>query len=386
MKRLRLLTLVSIALISLLAHSAFAQTAEPPATTPIIYGSKVEGELTGSAFWDWWTVQATAGDRMIVEMTGEDGLAPLIGILDANGALVTRSDDGLPNGVVDLTYTAPTTGRYTIVTTRVGNATGTTLGHYVLRLGHDNPTAPQPTALPDVTFQCGSAEATSAISLRFPARADASVTQQIIVVGVDGFDPAVRVETDQPGGQATCGASSPAADGDQVNFPGEARLYVADMKIARATIAPSTSPQTVRVLIGSVGGATGRYLAVITAFSIEPASQKFPLEVRLGPRAAPGADALVYMLSADGSRVDPSVTNGDESIRCDDAGKRDCASLPPVMNAGIVSADVRLTGHRFDAGLRIMRGSTAPQAVIMNSFQARTDGLFNVLVVGSLPD
>ncbi len=386
MKHLRLLMLAGAVLVGLLANVVFAQTEVPPATTPIVYGSKVEGDLTGSAFWDWWTVQAMAGDRMVIEMTGQDGLAPLLGILDPNGTLVTRSDDGDPNGVVDITYTAPSTGRYTIVTTRVGNANGMTVGHYVLRLGHDNPSAPQPTALPDVTFQCGSAEATSAISLRFPTntQADAKLIQQIIVVGVDGFDPAVRVESDQADVQPICAASTPGVDGDQVNFPGEARLYVSDMKFARATLAPSASPQTARILIGSAGGATGRYLAILTNFSLEPASRQFPFEVRLGPRAAPGADALVYMLAADGSRVDPTVTNGDETVRCDDAGKRDCAGLRPVMNAGIVSADLRLTGHRFDAGLLIARGSTQPQVAVMTSFQARTGGLFNVMVVGEL--
>ncbi len=387
MKPSTLLTLVWIALTGLLVNVAFAQTEEPPATAPMAYGSRVEGDLTGAAFWDWWTIQAAAGDQMFVEMTGQDGLAPLIGILDPNGTLVARSDDGDPNSVVHVSYRAPSSGRYTLVTTRAGNANGTTTGHYILRLGRDNPVTPEPTALPDVSFQCGSAEATSAISLRFPVgdSSDAGIAQQIIVVGSDGFDPAVRIESDAAGAQPTCAASAPGGAGDTLVFPGEAASYSGDrLKIARMTLAPSASPGTAHVLIGSAGGATGRYLAILTGFSLEPANRQFPFEARLGPRAAPGAEALVYMLAADGSRVDPTVTNDDQSFRCDDAGKRDCASVPPLLNAGIVSGDLQLRGHRFDAGLRILRGSTQPQAVLMSSFQARTGGLFNVMVVGAL--
>src|SRR3954470_19760641 len=73
--------------------------------TDITYDMVQQDTLTAKAFYDWWHIEAAAGDIMVVEMGGEDGLAPLIGILDTSGNLAGRSPDGEPDKSVTMEYT-----------------------------------------------------------------------------------------------------------------------------------------------------------------------------------------------------------------------------------------------------------------------------------------
>src|SRR4051812_9063729 len=80
--------------------------------TDITYDSVEQDTITNKAFYDWWRIQASAGDVMVVEMGGSDGLAPLIGVLDSTGNLVAKSPEGQPNQSVSMDYTVPNDGQY----------------------------------------------------------------------------------------------------------------------------------------------------------------------------------------------------------------------------------------------------------------------------------
>src|SRR5689334_8531343 len=104
------ITLFLIVILTVLP--VFAQDNPPPPPDPdsvvtvtdITYDSVQQDTITNKAFYDWWRIQASAGDVMVVEMGGNDGLAPLIGILDSNGNLVAKSADGEPNQAVSMDF------------------------------------------------------------------------------------------------------------------------------------------------------------------------------------------------------------------------------------------------------------------------------------------
>ncbi len=368
-------------LILLLASAAHAQ--DTSLSRPITYGQDVSGTISESSFFEHWQVSASAHDRISVRMTGANGLRPLVGLLSSGGTLLARSPDGAVNDTVDLTYDVPQDGPYIIIATRVDNQSGTSSGTYTLRVDNLNPLPARDTPYQIVTFACGSADATAAASIHFSRDDTDNGAYSLRVYGLEGFQPVIRV---QSGDSDVCASDPADALGDVITLPGERPITLAQTDVARTTqyvinAQNAPDPSAITVTIGSLGGQTGRYLAVIGGFAIEPSTDFDTLEVRLGPRPAAGGAPLLLYVIGDG-RLDPSVIA--PGGRCDDAGRRGCEDVPPVANAGVVfNNGVRVIGDRFDAGARVSVAQPTQLQII--SFGGTTHGAYALLLVGALP-
>ncbi|MEP6984913.1 MAG: hypothetical protein ABI970_04930, partial [Chloroflexota bacterium] len=284
--------------------------------TEITYDSVEQDTITNKAFYDWWRIQASAGDVMVVEMGGSDGLAPLIGILDTSGNLVAKSTEGEPNQSVSMDFTVPKDGQYTLVATRVGNGDGTTTGRYAIRVRKANPA--EDTTNPDqyetVTFACQNFEATNVVTLRFAEDPRPNLRYRITVYGLDGFIPVIRLNFDVPG-QAPyeiCNTNADATLNDSFTVPGEAARTITKDNIATASqllFAGADKAGFVNVTIASKDGTPGRYFAVIDGFSIGTPSNSDLYDVRIGPLAKL-TPLTVYMVAAENSRLDPYMKWG----------------------------------------------------------------------------
>src|SRR5690606_37977247 len=176
------------------------------------YGQVVEETLTQRSFVDIWEFYGTQGDRIIARMVARDGLAPLLGITDAGGDLVARSDlsiDGSmqlnapENGISEINFVLPETGPYMLVATRVGNQEGTTTGSYTLSLTFVE-SAAEARAFQEVVFRCGAAEIITAGTIELiPEPGDGDYW--VSVYGLDGFDPYIRVDVVESGETLHCG-------------------------------------------------------------------------------------------------------------------------------------------------------------------------------------
>lgn len=381
-----------VGLCLLVAARALAQ--DTPSAEDIAYDDVVEGDLSNEAFYDWWHVQATAGDVMVVNVTASDGLAPLIGILDPSGDLVARSDtegDAEVNGTAEVEYTASQSGQYTIVPTRVGNEAGTTTGHYVLQLRRANAVFTYENPYQLVEFPCGDFQATTAATLEFAEDAEQASSYRITVYGVDGFEPMILVHTDTPQVFDFCNANADRAVGDTFTLPGEEmRTVEADQldTVSQLLLNGADEAGIVRATIGSANGAPGRYMAIIEGFNIANRLDRDFLSVRVGPLAAQSTSLLVYMVASGNSRLDPQVELVDPQVVCDDAGRRDCEDVPSFNRAGATLHEgdgATLIGDPFDAGLRLTPGNPDPLGIELRSFDGNTTGDYAIVVIGELP-
>lgn len=350
---------------------------------PIVYGQEVSSEIGDAGFFDHWQLNARAGDRIYARMIGAGGLAPLIGILSAGGTLLERSVNGSVDDSVDLTYTVPEDGLYIVVATRVDNELGTTAGTYTLRVDLLNPPPTRDPRFQDVTFACGSAEATTVATIHFAHEDTDNGAYSLRVYGFDGFQPVIRV---QSGDYDDCITTPASAAGDVVTFPGERPVTITDADLSRTAqhviTGENVDPASITVMIGSLDGQPGRYLALIGGFAIAPSADRDGIDARLAPLPAQrGSDLLLYVVGVD-NRLDPAAII--ESGRCDDAGRRGCEDVPSINNAGVIlNNGVRVTGDRFDAGVRL--ADADPHTVRILSFSGTTHGEYALLLIGALP-
>ncbi|MBK8023254.1 MAG: hypothetical protein IPK19_17955 [Chloroflexi bacterium] len=376
---------IGLAIFSLVQGSLLAQ-GDSPSFLPASLGQDIPGTISEEAFFDHWQIDVQQGDVLQIVMTGSDGLAPLIGILDPARTLQAASDEGAPDGAVSLTYTVPLGGRYIVVATRAGSELGTTVGSYVLRIENLNP-QPTPTPLgyaPLVPIDCGDGttltEATPYLSVRLRREPFDAVNYSIRVYGFEGFDPVLHVETDS--GESCVGTMADAM-GDRILFPdGDVFTRSPDDLFAtaqRVLTEADFADGDVRLTFANLNGTQGRFAAVIGGFRIEPADDQDTLILQLAPDVAmQGGSALVYTIGVN-NRLDPTLLWADQ--RCDDAGRRTCAEVPAIAGGGIVlNNGVEILGDRFDAGVRV----TAPDPVEVQivSFGSTTRGEYAVVVYG----
>lgn len=364
---------------------------DAPNVQDIAYDEVVEQTITDAAFYDWWTVNAIEGDQMVIDMKAFDGLAPLLGVLDGSGNLITHSDQGQPDAEVTLEYTAEQDGRYVIVATRVGNAEGTTTGSYVLRLRRAN-AAPQtsPDVYQDVTFICQNVEVTTATTIQFADDSRSGLSYRITVYGLDGFDPVIRLNLEQPRPYEQCITNADATIGNTFTLPGETMQTITEANIGNATqVAINSADQVgvVQVTIGSEAGKAGRYIAIIDNLMIDPKSDTDPMEFRVGPLAARATSMAVYMVGVENSRLDPYMTWEARNMICDDAGRGDCKTVPSFTGASFTLNDpvATLTGERSDAGLVLAPGNPEPMQLEFSSRSGDTSGGYALVILGELP-
>ncbi len=101
----------------------------------IRYGEAVTGQITAMNFFELWEFQGSRGDRVQILMEGDGYLDPYLGLLVTTTEEVVMEDDdsgGGSNAYIEVTL--PATGSYTIVATRYGLDSGTTVGAYRLTL------------------------------------------------------------------------------------------------------------------------------------------------------------------------------------------------------------------------------------------------------------
>ncbi len=362
--------------------------------TDISYDNVVQDTITSGAFYDWWHIQAVAGDVMVVEMGGSEGLAPLIGILDSTGNIVARSTDGEPNQSVSMDFTVPKDGQYTIVATRVGNQGGTTTGHYALRVRKANPPNQNTNSgqYETVTFPCRDFEATTAVSLRFGEEPRPNLKYRITVYGIDGFVPVIRLQFDVPGQGPfdKCNTDANATLTDTFTVPGEAERTMTKDTLATASQLIFTGADKtgiVNVTIASKNGAAGRYFAVIDGFNIDAPTKTDLYDVRIGPLAKL-TPLTVYMVAGENSRLDPYMKWDSGNMECDDAGRGDCKNVSSFNKAGATlheNGGMTIVGDRSDAGLTLAPGTTDVMTLEMGSRNGETFGDYVLVLLGQLP-
>ncbi|MEO8393908.1 MAG: hypothetical protein ABI700_13030 [Chloroflexota bacterium] len=380
LRRLILLCWILLASV-VVTQSVAAQGNIPP--QPIAYGQKVTGTISEQAFFNSWQVDANIHDRIYVRMTGADGLRPLIGLLDSGGTLVMHSANGIANDSVDLTYDVPAAGKYIIVATRVDNQFGTTTGSYSLSLDNINPPPTPNPAYQDVTFQCGSFDATATATIRFSREDSDNGAYSLRIYGIDGFQPVIRV---QSGDSDECITDPADALNDVVTLPGERPLTItrADLSHTAQYVLNSQNtpdPASITITIGSAQDTPGRYLAVLGGFNIEPSTDTDSIEVRLAPRPAQGSDPLSFYMIGVNNRLDPTVLT--DMGRCDDAGRRGCEDLPSFDRAGVIfNSGIQVVGDRFDSGALI--SDTQTHLLQLLSFSGTTHGEYAIFLIGTL--
>lgn len=387
-----------LALTALFLLTALPVTAQEPVdpvtVTEIAYGAIDQDTITDGAFYDWWRVQATAGDVMVVDMGGSEGLAPLIGILDVGQNLVARSEDGEPNQSVTLEYTVPADGQYTIVATRVGNQEGTTTGSYAIRLRLANPAAENHSddQYVDVTFPCEDFQATTAVTLRFADDPRPDLRYRITVYGQDGFVPVIRLNFDVPGQEPfeLCNTNADATLTDTYTLAGKDTQTITQdtlPTVSQLIFNGDEKVGLVNVTIASKNGAAGHYFAVIDGFSIETADDTDQFDVRMGPLAKLTPLAF-YMVGAENSRLDPYMTWLSANLSCDDAGRSACKDVPSIVKVGVTlheGGGATFMGDRSDAGLILAPGTTDVMTIDLSSRSNDTFGAYALFLMGELP-
>lgn len=368
--------------------------ADPVTDAELSYGSVERDTITETAFYDWWRVQAVAGDVMVIDMGGSDGLAPLIGILDMGQTLVARSQDGEPDQSVTLQYTVPADGQYTIVATRVGNQQGTTTGAYAIRLRLANPPAENHSddQYVDVTFPCEDFQATTAVTLRFGDDPRPDIRYRITVYGQDGFVPVIRLNIDVPGQQPfeLCNTNADATVTDTYTLPGEAQQTITQdtlSTVSQLIFSGDEKVGLVNVTIASKNGAAGRYFAVLDGFNIGDAADTDQFDIRMGPLAKL-TPLMFYMVGAENSRLDPFITWLSANQTCDDAGRSTCKAVPSIVKVGATlheNGGATFIGDRSDAGLILAPGTTDIMTLDLSSRSNDTFGAYALFLIGELP-
>jgi hypothetical protein len=381
----------------------------------IDFGVPVSESINSVNFFDWWRFAGRTGDIVYVRMTGVNGLAPLIGILDAGGDLIARSDDptpAAPNSETTIRLTLPQDGDYIIVATRVGNENGTTTGDYVLQIDWLNPPPTRDPLYQDITFECDGETVTAALTLQIYPDEGRTLTAR--AYGIDGFRPIWRYIYD---GTGESGCTSASAVGDVVTLIGDAPRAItpesADAS-AQLTIPESAAGEGVVLMLGARAGTFGRFVVLIDGFEIAvippntPGGVPVPADsddigVRRAPRAGLSTEPLwVYMVAESAARLDPYMQLGRGASSCDDAGRRasggrGCEGTPAFIGAGVsvagvptadgtgVTAGARYIGDRFDAGMGIAPGDTLPALFTFTTFNRSTGGAYGVVLIGDVP-
>ncbi len=376
-----LLLSISLLLMLLCTVPVAAQT-DAPQVQPITFGMTVEETISATAAFDWWQIEATAGDQIDIEIEAYDGLAPVIGVLNAGGTLLDRSADGTPNGTLRLRYAFPESGTFIIVAGRAGLDAGTTTGRYVLRVERVGAPAAIDPAFQEVTFLCEDQEVVTLATVSFHMDPSDMTSYRITVIGEQGFAPVIRFLSSE---QSTDECVLPRPE-DRVratlSLPDGTQVPTDPTNSNQLVVSPNnTELGEMTMIIGAADGSSGQYIALLEGISIRPERDTDVFNVRLGPLPAESTPLTVYMVQVY-DRLDPVVLLDEQA--CDDAGGRGCEQVAPATGTGIqFEAYGNIVGDRFDGGALIT--DTEPHTLILSSFANRTQGIYALMLVGELP-
>lgn len=410
---MRLNALSKFIFVLILISTSIAVTAQTdePLVAGINYGMSVQETLTDHAFFDWWQLEVTIGDTIVVSMQAAEGLQPLLGLLDADGTLMTRSDleaVAEVDGVAFMRHKAVTAGLYTIIASRDGRDVGTTTGTYLLTVTNQSDDAQsRPDPFLETEFRCDEWLLTNALTFQFSEDvlipenvAPAQITEfyRVSVYGLDGFEPVIRIQSDilmdRP---LDCTDSAQATEDSQLDFPFLDEPYIvteddAD-NVAMVTITNSGDGEplgAVTINVGAKGESSGRFIVVLEGMELGERRDDDEFFVRRGAFAS---DSIldVYMIGHSDNRLDSQLGLIDDrsnlDLLCDDIGRGDCSDLPTIESSTILIGENGATysPDRFDAGLRM---DTSENEVSRLTFQSRehaTSGEYVVVFVGELP-
>jgi len=393
--------IVAILMMCLLVIPASAQEPEPTDQVnfyDIFYDVPVQGRITDSTYFDFWRFSAITGDEIIVRMKGEGGLAPLIGIAGSNREVIVRSDmdengaqlpDAEPNTTVELRFTVPINGEFSIVATRAGRESGTSQGSYTLVITRANSADIQrQQALQAVEFRCNEDIVTSTLNIQLPNPSQPT-TYRLTVYGLDDFDPAIRIFAGLEDEYEYCTTDGPNTIGDEVAFWDVPRIVIDESsKTAQYSLNSVGELGQLTLTIASVGGGRGQYIAVLEGLTLTETNQVNPMDAQIGAVAV-GSAFTVYMLKSPETRIDPFMAQSlfDGSlISCDDAGGRGCDAIPSASTIAISLSDgTEIRGDRFSAGLELMPEGLELLNLQFMSRATNAIGDYTVIIIGELP-
>lgn len=383
----------------LLAYVAQAQE-DTFSITPIRYGETVSETLTQNAFYDWWVIDLQAGERILVTMQANEGLVPLLGVLDENNELLARSDENgiaTPNATIRLTFEVKTTGEHRIIATRDGNANGISTGSYQLTLTALADIAPRDNNRPEVSFRCGENIVTHALTLAFSEEQHAYDNgdierYELLVMGIDGFMPIIRARADIQEAPLDCTNDSGDITEIRLDMPDVSAVIADSAHIARLTLINTDSETIlgrVTFTIGSLNNTRGRYVAVLSGLRISPREDLDEVLIQLAPLAKM-SPVTVFMIAEKSTRLDSLLTywadENTESV-CDDAGRGTCSEAPALTTSQLlVNGETFIQGGRFDSALTLDPQTTEALAVLLSSRQGETSGDYAIVIVGELPE
>lgn len=382
-------------LLTLLLGAGLAVAQDTPIEIPtqatLGFDEPISDTITNGAIFDIYEFSARQGDTIRAVMTASDGLAPLLGLRGTSGDIIVRSDidatgnaaDAPPNGTAIIEFELPEDGSYLLVPTRVGTSSGTTTGSYtlVLTLVEEGETDGRSTAYQPVRFRCGSSEYVTAMSLVFGEDYAQSKDYRLVVFGLDGFTPAVRIGNDSA---ARCLDGIPL-DSATLESLGGAPVDPGDDMLVAYAYEIEVPQQQVFIAVGSL--TPGRFVTVLEGSSIAPSGDQDGALVGIGPLDAAEGVLDVYMLRGPASRIDPQLGvaySGQTPMICDDAGYGECDSVPAASGYALTLDSVtRIEGGRLDAGAQVQPADPRPVALILSSAN-RAQGAYWLLISGQL--
>jgi len=375
---------------------AAAQEDLPITVAPLTPGVPVADTITDEGFYDWWLFDGQPGDVVTVEMAADAGLAPLVGLLAPGQELVARSEDGVPDATVTLTHTLEAAGEYRIVATRTGNADGTTTGEYVLSVERIRASRPaEPDRYREVSFMCEREETENVLTLAFEDDDDGAEDIRVSAYGLDGFRAVLRTQLefdfdpfeDEFCYRAVDGVGPGYGEGDVLQLPDEEPITISAEGV-RTAFSGVNELDLIEMNLGDISDEGGRYVVAIEGMEIAPGGDRDLLEVGLGPLARDGV-LYIYAISDKSTRLDPALQIIDEGrdvlYECDDAGRRDCADVPPIDGFSLeisLEDGGTITAGPFDAGLRLEPSAPEKIRVLVGGFDGRTAGNYTLLLVG----
>lgn len=406
-------SLLLILLVSI-APSLYAQETDEPLVADINYDMTVQETLTDHAFFDWWRIDVELGDKLVVSMEARGGLQPLLGLLDENSELVTRSDlesVAEVDGIAFLQHTTLTAGQYTIIASRDGRDQGTTTGTYLLTATNGN-NIEQTRANPflETEFRCSEWLLTNAFTFKFSDDIISDIissetdtagqldeSYRISVYGLDGFEPVIRILANfLPDRPLDCADSSQGVEGSSLSLPFLDAPYIVTSddndNVAMITVNNSSEEPLgdIAVSIGAKDGSSGRFIVIVEGMELHDRMDVDEFLVRRGAFAR-DTELDVYMIGYPNNRLDSLIEAVDEETDtyrvCDDIGRDDCADFPPITGATITISEnsYDYIADRFDAGLRIDSPDNNSIKVSFRSREFNTAGLYLVMFVGELP-
>jgi hypothetical protein len=228
-----------------------------------------------------------------------------------------------------------------------------------------------------VTFLCNTVEVDALSQVRFTQDADA-VLYSIRIYGLDGLLPVLYLQTGREDDVEPCLESQPAAD-TVITLADE--TIRADIQMAALDFDSTADLGALTLTFGARPDTHGRYLALIDGFTVDPATDRDTVYVRNAPLPARDFGLLAYMIKSDPlARLDPFIES-DDVYTCDDAGRRGCESVPPVIGIGVESA-LTVIGQRFDAGYAIHADDLASYRLELGSRDGRTTGRYALMLIG----